>query len=372
MRNQILVIEDDQACFDILSQVLSDYDTFPMRTGALAMTVIETKRPDLVLLDLNLPDMGGLQILEQLRSHPDESIRQTPVIVLTADTDEDSIAECFEMGASGHVTKPIQPQVVVAQVKAQLKLLKYSTKMSFAVEEQSEKLRSIYTSMINIFSLLVGQRDGSTGDHIANVTRYMGVIIRHLDNGGRKWFPEDDVEYVVALSALHDIGKISISDTILQKEAKLTDEEYEIMQQHPLKGGAILRASQDMLTNGFAEKMQYGIDMAECHHERWDGSGYPHRLKGEDIPYAARVLHLCDVYEAITAKRWYKPAFTHIEAFDKIVNGDDKTKPQHFDPHVLRAFIRAEKEFAQILGSTKSPAPFDHFIVRGKDRRRGV
>lgn len=365
---QVVVVEDDTSQISFLVSILSaSYDLFVVKTGAAAIEVIELKKPDLVLLDVVLPDISGLQVLEHLKAHNDPAVNTIPILIVSGS--DNAMEEALNGGAVGFVTKPYRPALLMAQMDSQIRLLKYSTDLHSVIEEQTEKLRGIYTTLINIISLLVGERDGSTGDHITNVVRYMSVLLRHLDNGAKSWFPQEDIEYIIAMSSLHDIGKISISDTILCKNGPLTSEEFQTMQKHPFIGGQILRKAKGMFSDDVAAKMAYGIDMAECHHERFDGSGYPRGLSGSDIPPAARVLHLCDIYEAITAERHYKKAFTHMQAFDMIVNGDDRTKPTHFDPHVLRAFIRAEKEFAQVNKGLVA-GPRDAFQLRGKDRRK--
>jgi len=308
--------------------------------------------------------MDGHETLQAIQKDP--GLCRVPVIMITALDDVDSAVRCIEMGAVDYVTKPFNPVLLRARVDASLDRKRMSDQEELRREEVERsnvslseevraKVREISQSQLAaIFAMskLAESRDPETGEHLERMREYCKLLSEQLSRMPKYRAAIDRrfVDNIYAASPLHDIGKVGIADNVLLKPGALTDEEWVLMKQHPVIGAETLReVNRQHPGNDF---IHVGIEIAEGHHEKWDGSGYPHGLAGENIPLVARILALGDVYDALTSKRCYKDAFTHEKSRSIIEEG----RGSHFDPDVVLAFFEAEEEFKKVRQEYKDPA----------------
>jgi len=358
IRSKLLVVDDNEMNRDLLSRRLRNYgyDAEMASGGAEALERLANGGFDLVLLDVMMPDMNGYQVLEEMQSN--HIFSDIPVVMVSALDEVESAVRCIELGAEDYLHKPINAVLLKTKVAAILEkkyLRKREKEMHLEIEQHNlyleqrvqEQVRDISIAQMSaIFALskLAESRDNETGAHLERVREFCKILCVKLRNTQKYEAVIDDryIENTGAASPLHDIGKVGIPDHILLKQGKLTDEEWVIMRTHPVIGAETLRAvDRKHPGNTF---ISTGIAIAESHHEKWDGSGYPYGLKGEQIPLEARIMALSDVYDALTSKRCYKEAFSHEKSREIILS----SKNAHFDPDVVDAFVDAETEFIAI------------------------
>lgn len=325
-------------------------------SGAAAIASALAARPDIILLDINMPEMNGFETCGRIKASP--SLSSVPVIFLTAQNETADIVKAFGMGAADYVTKPFRREELIARVETHLRLARMGEELrrynQRLEEEVREKVREIAESQMATITVLASQseyRDNETGEHIKRVKEFCRCLARHLAQRPEHsaLISEAWVESLYHASVLHDIGKVGIPDSILLKEGPLSEEEAVIMKRHTLIGAQTLEAARrDYPNNSF---INMGIEVTLYHHERWDGTGYPYGVSGEAIPLSARIMNLVDQYDALRSKRPYKPAFEHGRVASIILQGDGRTLPGHFDPTVLKAFEECHEEFRTIYES---------------------
>jgi putative two-component system response regulator len=340
----VLVVDDTISNLDLLVDALAPCCELRVATdGAAALALAADVRPDLVLLDVLMPGLDGFQVMERLRRNPD--VADVPVIFLTSLTDEASERRCLQSGAVDFITKPFTPSRILARVNVHLELKAHRDHLAELVLERTYELERTREATIASMAILAEFRDNETGAHVQRTRHYVRALLHALPHDA---FPPDlpDFELVSESAALHDIGKVAIPDEILFKPGRLTPDEMQQMKRHPLLGAEVLRRTEAILgTNSF---LRVAREIAECHHERWDGTGYPRGLKGTEIPLPARIMAVADAYDALTSRRPYKPAFTHAQALTSLLQGDDRTSPGHFCPTVLAAFVEVADQFESI------------------------
>lgn len=342
MKNIILVVDDDKANLALAQKILlPQYRIAASGSGAAALKYLEHNRPDLILLDINMPDMDGFAVMEELRKK--ENTASIPVIFLTADNLAETEIRCFRVGAMDFVTKPFVPDILLSRVGKTIELDQYRHKLEEMVKEQAEKLMEntrrisqIQDSVIVGMANLIESRDGSTGKHVKNTQMYVRMIADELYERGL--YPEElTPEYIEDLckaAPLHDVGKIKIPESILQKPGKLTPEEFDTMKQHTTYSRLIIKTIIGDVED--AHYVKIVEDIALYHHERWDGTGYPVGLAGEEIPLAARIMAVADVFDALYEERCYKPPVRPIERIMQIIADGRGTQ---FDPVIAGIFI---------------------------------
>ncbi len=354
----VLIVDDSEMNRDLLSRRLSkmDLDLTEVCNGEEALQALKEHSFDLVLLDIMMPVMDGYETLEYMQNNQDT--QRIPVIMITALDDIDSAVKCIDMGAVDYLTKPFNPVLLKSRVTACLerkrlsdqeenRLLQTELSNEYLSEQVREKVREISKSQLAaIFAMskLAESRDPETGEHLERMREYCKILSEQLSRMPkfRSIIDREFVDNIYAASPLHDIGKVGVDDRVLLKPGKLNAEEWTQMKLHPVIGAETLReVDRQHPGNSF---IKTGIAIAESHHEKWDGSGYPHGKAGEDIPLVARVLALGDVYDALTSKRCYKEAFSHEKSVSIILEGDGN----HFDPDVVLAFRETEMEFMSI------------------------
>lgn len=347
----VLIVDDDPKIVRLLTSILrtDGYEVHSAGSGASAIEKAIECHPDLVLLDIRMPDVDGFNIRERMESI--DSLRSVPVIFVSGLTEVDTKVKAFRLGASDYISKPFEPEEICARVRAHLRLYRLQRQMeqrnqvlNKLVEEQVREISDAQISTIFALAKLAESRDDDTGAHIERVRDYCRILADQISSKD-EFKSHIDSEYVGNIynaSPLHDIGKVGIPDAILLKPGKLTPEEFDIMKTHTVIGADTLQAVADRHPHNLFVRM--GIAIARSHHEKWDGSGYPDGLAGEDIPLSARIMAVADVYDALRTERCYKPAFPHEQAAAIIREG----KGAHFDPRLVDAFDEMEAVFEDI------------------------
>jgi len=348
----ILVVDDAPANLELLSDMLRSrgYEPRPALSGAAALAAAQADPPDLVLLDVDMPGMNGYEVCRRLKA--DERLRAVPVIFVSAVfTQAEDKVKALSLGAVDYVTKPFQAEEVYARVATHLRLRglqleveAHSRDLEDLVEQKVEEIASAQMATIFALAKLAEYRDDDTGRHLERVAAYCRLLAGEMRLTPRfaGVFTERFVEDLARAAPLHDIGKVGIPDAILLKPGKLTVEEFEVMKRHTTLGAETLRSVHAQYPGNVFLKL--GIEIAQSHHEKWDGSGYPEGLAGEAIPVAARVVAVADVYDAVRSRRSYKPAMPHAAARDIILG----SRGAHFDPAVVDAFAALADEFEAI------------------------
>jgi len=350
-KQTILAVDDTLANIDVVKGVLSqDYLVQAALSGKMALKIIEKQKPDLILLDIMMPDMDGYEVCQILKSQ--QATKDIPVIFLTAKIQEDDETKGLSLGAVDYITKPISPPILKERIKNHL-LLQASKKMlerqneilEERVLERTSQLSELQDVAMVAMGALAESRDPETGNHIRRTQRYVKVLAVEVAKHEKyKAFLTPDVITSLYKSApLHDIGKVGIEDSILLKPGKLTDEEFEEMKRHTTYGRDAIAAAETSIDSA-DNFLIFAKEIAYSHQEKWDGSGYPEGLAGENIPLSARLMAVADVYDALISKRVYKPAFSHEKAVSIITEG----KGSHFEPLLVECFLTVADEFTQV------------------------
>lgn len=349
MSNVIMVVDDMKLNIELLSESLDDkYIIMPATSGESAIKLLERKKPDLVLLDVFMPGIGGFAVLKFMKER--EDLANIPVIFVTGEHDSYSEEKGLELGAVDYIKKPFNAVIVRQKVQNHLELKAYRDNLEALVQERTKELEertmqlgASREAIIMGMSLMSDRHDGVTGEHIWRIKKYTKILADKVAESFPEILTPDMAKQISLFSPLHDVGKIGISDSVLKKTEVLTPEEFEIMKSHTLVGADMLRKTELLLTEGGGRSdLETAAEIAEYHHERYDGTGYPYGLKGEAIPLSARIVAIADVYDALRSPRQYKEAFTHEEAMRVITVGDGRTDPNHFDPKILGVFTAVQ------------------------------
>lgn len=345
---KILLVDDDTENLSLLETILSlqGYETLSCENGTTALQALDEGPIDLILLDVVMPGLSGYDVARQIKA-----TRQIPIILLTGLKEENDVIRGLECGADEFITKPFLKEELLLRIQNLLRLKEYQNDLEKTVNRRAGQLRNALksSSALNqemIYRLLMAAecRNDASGHHITRIGKYSCVIAENLGLKG---------EYVNLLedaATMHDVGKIGVPDTILLKPGKLTADEFEIIKSHTTMGATILRESEFPLVN-----MSYDISLT--HHEKWDGTGYPNGMKGEEIPLTGRIVALADVFDALTSKRPYKEAYSWEESL-KIIRAATGT---HFDPAVVEAFFKGIDRIRAIYEEYRDPdTPLDN------------
>ena len=355
MKNIILVVDDDKTNLSLAQRILGpQYRIAAAGSGSAALTYLESHRPDLVLLDINMPEMDGYEVMEKLRADP--RTETIPVIFLTADNLAETEIKCFQMGAMDFVTKPFVPDILLSRVSKTIELDQYRHNLEEMVTAQAEKitedalrLSKIQESVIIGMANLIESRDGSTGKHVKNTQMYVRMIANELLSKG--YFSEEltpaYIEDLCKAAPLHDVGKIKIPDAILQQPGKLTPEEFDTMKLHTTHSRKIIETIIGDIED--AHYVRLVEDIALYHHERWDGTGYPAGLTENNIPLSARIMAVADVFDALYEERCYKPPIRPIERIMQIMSEGRGTQ---FDPTIIDVFMGMLPALKKVLHIT--------------------
>lgn len=344
MKNKILIIDDSQINREFLSDILcDDYHILLAENGVEGVALIKQNLASLslVLLDLVMPEMNGFEVLEFMNKNG--WIHDIPVIMISSENSGDFVEKAYELGASDFINRPFNINIVRKRVSNIVKLFSKQRKLKDILTEQIYEKEKRSALMIAILSHIVEFRNGESGLHILHINaiteKLLKAISTHYPDFGIDY---EDISLITTASSLHDIGKISIPDEILNKPGRLTKEEFEIMKTHSEIGANILK---DLKWNQQDPLLKVAYEICRWHHERWDGRGYPDGLKGDEIPLSAQVVALADVYDALTSERCYKKAFSHEKAVNMITNGECGT----FNPVLLDCFVAIADELRDHL-----------------------
>ena len=341
-KSSILIVEDQKENIDLLRNILGrEYQIRIAKAGGEAIRSVKAKQPDLILMDVGLPDMNGFEVLERIQEA--QGKREIPVIFITAATREQDEKIGLELGAVDYIFKPYRPAIILNRVRNQLELSKYRKELEDEVVVRTAQLKETHKGLLTTLALATGYRHRETGEHILRTKRLVALLTDLLSPMFPKELTIETKEFVDEASLLHDIGKIAIPDSILLKPNTLTIEEMTIMKSHPIYGHDLLSEALEQFPHN--KFLQVAIQMASYHHERWDGSGYPYGLKGDQIPLPARIMALVDVYDALTSDRVYRKSMSHTEAMNAITVGDGRIHPSHFDPTILSVFVENNHRF---------------------------
>lgn len=328
----LLIVDDIEINRIVLAEIFKDeYNIMEACNGTQAMDLINGSFGiSAVLLDLLMPEMNGLDVLKEMNKS--EIIKNIPVFLITAANEEDMLLEGYHLGAIDVIRKPFMTHFLKCRVNHIVELYSHRNKLESIVAKQVERLNYLNQSMVETLATVIEFRDGESGEHVKRIRGLTKILMQEVSDTYPEYhLAEKEIDKISTSSILHDVGKISIPDNILNKPGKLTAEEFEIMKQHTIKGCEILQNIPDIMDNGI---YNYSYDICRHHHERWDGRGYPDGLSGDDISIWAQVVSIADVYDALTSERVYKKAFSHDTAVDMIFHGECGA----FNPKVLEVF----------------------------------
>lgn len=359
----ILMVDDVKFNHATARKVLEDtYELYEALSAKEAFEILKEVTPDLILLDLIMPEVNGMEMLKQLKGIP--AYANIPVIFLTADTSAEAEVEGFNLGIVDYITKPFVGPVMKKRIETQISLAEYEKNLEKRVETKIQEMEQMYDLITVSFASLVESRDGVTGGHLKNTSLYFSAFIGHLKTlpSYRDYLTPAIVKKACRSAPLHDVGKIAIKDAVLQKPASLSSEEFAIMKSHATIGGDIF----DYLAERIPDKDLAIVagNMARSHHERWDGSGYPQGLKGEEIPLVARIMSIVDVYDALTSKRPYKEPFSHEKAMALIVEGAGT----QFDPTLVAHFVDIGNVIKECLVSKEQMIKDNSYFLPSTNR----
>ncbi|MDR2591314.1 MAG: response regulator [Chitinispirillales bacterium] len=332
----IFVVDDCDVDLVMVKQALeASYKVFALTSADAMFELVDTVVPDLVLLDIRMPDMDGFTALGKLAA--DSRTAAVPVIFMTSYGDAETEAHAFEAGIVDFINKPFSQTVLLRRVGAHLRI-------DDLIKRRTAKLWRLKNGIVSVLADIVEFRDDAAGGHIDRTSQCIKVLIEALKENGvyadelANW----DIDTTVASARLHDIGKIAISDTILNKPGKLTPEEFAIVKSHVKEGERII--DKIVAKTGDEEFLQIARQFVSYHHERWDGAGYPYGLAGLNIPLAGRIMSIIDVYDALVSARPYKKPFTPDLALSTIMQESGK----HFDPNIAEVFFLKREAFNEI------------------------
>jgi len=352
-RKIIFIVDDNATNLKVGAETLSSsYTVFTFGSGELVLKRLERQIPDMILLDVDMPKMNGYEVIRHLKEKKETS--NIPVIFLTAKSDVESELEGLSLGAIDYISKPFSPPLLLKRIEVHLlvvsqkkELQNFNANLLDMVEAKTKTVVELQNAILNSMTKLVDRRDDITGGHIERTQRYMRVLLEKIIEQGLykdeslSW----DLDLVIQSTQLHDVGKIAIKDSILLKPGALTKEEFESIKTHTVVGEDVITEIENNTTEH--KFLKYAKIFAATHHEKWDGSGYPRGLKGEDIPVLGRVMAVVDVYDALVSERPYKKSFSHDESVASI----SESRGKHFDPTVVDLFLNVSDQFDQIAAS---------------------
>jgi putative two-component system response regulator len=351
-RPTVLAVDDTPANLTLLSQLLGPHYRVQLAVnGAKALELAQRRPPDLILLDVMMPDLEGYEVCRRLKA--DARTRDVPVIFLTALSGADDETRGFEAGGADFVAKPFTPATLLARVRTQLDLKSWrdalrdrNAWLQHELDVRLQEVDQLREATLFVMVALAEFRDSDTGNHIRRTQEYVRVLAQWLVAQGLAP-PELDARHIDAMAKaapLHDIGKVAIPDGVLLKPGPLTAEEWVVMKTHTTQGADLLQRATDQLGDNAGPLLHYGLQIARHHHEKWDGSGYPDGLAGADIPIAARLMAVADVYDALLSRRPYKEPMAHDAALSWIA----QQSGTQFDPLVVQALLAVQPQLLEI------------------------
>lgn len=350
MKKKIVLVDDNKATLVAGKNVLSEnYEVYSVSSGERLFKLLDNVVPDLIMLDVEMPEMSGFEVLERLKNL--HGFCDIPVIFLTGKSDPESELDGLSLGAVDYLTKPFSPALLLKRIELHLlvedqkdELKDFNENLQNMVDEKTRTIMELQNAIVQGFAEIVEFRDMYTGYHIDHTMHYLSLLLDALkeadiyDEELKEW----ESEFFLPSSQLHDVGKIAISDTILLKPERLTDEEFEQIKEHTTQGVKIIRRIAQKTTE--VEFLRYAEVFASSHHERWDGKGYPQGTKGTETPLPGRMMAIVDVYDALVSERPYKEAYCHEKAVSIIAEG----RGTQFDPALVDLFLKIADDFKNL------------------------
>ncbi len=343
----ILIIDDDEINRVMMKNIFdSGYLVEEADNGQKGLEKLEENKDHIsaVLLDVVMPVMDGMDVLREMNR--ERLQKDIPVFLITAADDNAILKEAYDLGVMDVIRKPVIPYMVRRRIDSVIELFEARKRLSSKVQEQQRELlqkarQIIYLNrgMVEALSTAIEFRSGESGEHVRRIHDITEYLLRNTEMG--EGFSEDEIKQISMAAIMHDVGKIAIPDSILNKQGKFTEEEYEVMKTHTTQGAKLLEKIPRVMDG---RMFQYACDIARHHHERWDGTGYPDGLKGGEISLWSQIVSLADVYDALVNKRVYKEAVEADEAVEMIKNGECGA----FNPHLLECFLKAEKSLRKL------------------------
>lgn len=359
---RILIVDDSEMNRDMLSDMLSDdYDIVEAADGEEALSILKERvyDIDLVLLDIIMPAVDGFGVLDVMKRY--HWIDNTPVIMISSETSQSYIRKAFELGVTDYIIRPFDSFIIHKRVSNTLMLYRKQKKLLSALEEQVYENEKNNSMMINVLAHIVEFRNGESGMHVHHIKQLTSILLQNLIEKTDKYhLTENDILLISTASSLHDIGKISIDDKILNKPGRLTAEEFEVIKTHSVIGAEML---QDLHNTHNYPLFDKAYEICRWHHERYDGKGYPDGLKGEEIPISAQVTSLADVYDALTSNRCYKKAFSHEKAMEMILDGQCGA----FNPVLLQCLKDCENQILAEFSDSIDTTQDDRLLIRATE-----
>ena len=361
----ILCVDDCAGTLELLRAMFTGqpYEVLCASSGGQALARLDEKHCDLVFLDVMMPGMNGFEVCRRVKSNP--RTRRVPVVLITGQADQESRMQGLEAGADEFLSKPVAQAELLARTANLLKvkafgdfLQVHNVMLQRRLGKKTLEVREALRETLYRLTLAAEHRDDETAAHLRRISHYTKFL------GDRLGLSGTVTENLRHTSPMHDVGKIGIPDEILFKPGPLTPQEFEAMQKHTLIGSKILSGSHSPL-------LQAASEIALSHHERWDGTGYPFGLAGDAIPLSGRIVSLVDQYDALRSVRPYKPALSHMTVFDILTEGDGRTLPCHFDPHLLAAFRNCHQALEEIFDRETEDRD-DRMKGSIRSQRRGV
>lgn len=353
-KKKILIVDDSPEAIAVLANALSDnYKRKVALNGEQAFKLLFSTEelPDLILMDVMMPEMDGYEVCRHLKSN--EKFKDIPVIFLSSLSEVNDKIKAFENGGVDYIQKPFEIAEVNARIETHLRIRelqfqieKHNKFLNQMVKEKVKEISESQTATIFALARLSESRDNETGEHLLRIKVLCRTLAEKLKENYlyKNLINDEFIENLELASPLHDIGKVGIKDAILLKKGKLTDLEFEEIKQHTLIGAETLREVYQKYPNNIFIKI--GIEIANFHHEKWDGTGYPEGLAGDAIPLSARIMAIADEYDALRSKRVYKEAFSHEKSLEII----KESSGSHFDPEIAKVFLENESDFCSIYG----------------------
>lgn len=359
MRNKILIVDDSFINRELLTEMLEDeYEVITCENGLQALELMEENYNELaiILLDLVMPVLDGVGFLKALQNKP--IMKDIPILVISGETNVETEIKCFDYGVFDFIKKPFDNRLVKKRIKNAVDLYMYKNNLEERVAEQTSVISEQYNllkhqadqlaksnvSIIEILGTIVEYRNLESGEHIQRVKSYTRILGEQLMEDYPEYnLTSKQLNVIVSASALHDVGKIAIPDSILLKPGRLTKEEFEYMKEHTTKGCEIINNIRGVWSEEYARA---SYEICRHHHERYDGRGYPDGLLGENIPISAQLVAVADVYDALVNERVYKSAFSADKAFNMIINGECGT----FSPKLMDCFTKCRDRFESLAG----------------------
>ena len=334
----ILAIDDNEDNLFIIEAILEDknFNILFASNGEDGIEVAKKNIPDLILLDIMMPGLSGYETAQFILNDP--ALKHTPILFLSALDDVDSKVDAFNSGGVDYVPKPFHHEELLSRINTHLELSQLRNNLQNLVDLKTQELQRAYEEALTLLSVASEYRDYETGMHNNRLGLYAALLAKKLG------WSDTDYETILFAAPLHDVGKIGIPDSILHKEGPLDNQEWITMREHTTIGETILNSKSQ-----YNSLLKMAAKIAACHHETYDGTGYPKSLRSDEIPMAARITSLCDVYDALRSARPYKKGFSHQKTIEIISQGDSRTRPEQFDPIVLEQFLLYEKHFEEIF-----------------------